>query len=123
MKKLRRARERLREFGLELPEAWEDHPWGEVAIKVRKKIFLFVGPVNEEEKKWSFSVKLPGSCQEVLRNDWANPTGYGLGRSGWVSFSLTASDLPKQSVLEDWVEESYQAVAPKKLARLLEPDD
>ena len=38
----------------------------------------------------------------------------------WVSMSLTAKDLPSQSRLEDWVEESYQAVAPKRLAALLD---
>ncbi len=34
---------RLMAHGLSLPEAWEDHPWGETALKVRKKVFVFSG--------------------------------------------------------------------------------
>lgn len=121
-KKVRQAYERIKQFALELPEAWEDHPWGDTAIKVRKKIFLFPHVTEEKPITLKLSMKLPASRSEVLRNEWATPTGYGLGRSGWVSMALTAKDLPRQSQLEDWVEESYQAVAPKKLARLLDED-
>lgn len=127
-KKIQQAYDRLKAHALSLPEAWEDHPWGESAIKVRKKIFLFMGHGQPEAKdgepaKLGFGLKLPASAHEVLRHDWAEPSGYGLGRSGWVSISVTAADLPKQSTLDDWVEESYQAVAPKKLARLLDGDE
>jgi hypothetical protein len=27
---------------LSYPEAWEDHPWGETVVKVRKRIFVFL---------------------------------------------------------------------------------
>lgn len=121
-KKVQQAYERIVKFALELPEAWEDHPWGDQAIKVRKKIFLFPGITKKRPIALKLSMKLPASCTEVLRHDWATPTGYGLGRSGWVSMSLTAKDLPSQSRIEDWVEESYQAVAPKRLAALLDAD-
>lgn len=116
-KKVAAMRAKLKAHALSLPEAWEDHPWGETAIKVRKKIFLFLGPEGAE---LSFSMKLPASNEEVLRHDWAEPTGYGLGRSGWVSGKMRAKDLPKWSQLQDWLEESYQAVAPKTLGRLLD---
>ncbi len=33
----------LRRFALTYPEAHEDHPWGETAIKVKGKVFLFLG--------------------------------------------------------------------------------
>ena len=121
-KKIRQAYERLERFALGLPEAWMDHPWGDTTIKVRKKIFLFLHVTEKRPVVLKLSMKLPASCSEVLRHEWATPTGYGLGRSGWVSMTLRASELPKQSQLEDWVEESYQAIAPKKLARLLDED-
>ncbi|MEM9069191.1 MAG: MmcQ/YjbR family DNA-binding protein [Myxococcota bacterium] len=119
-KKIGKARAMLEAHGLSLPEAWLDHPWGEKALKVKKKVFVFLGP--EDAKELRFSVKLPASCTEALARDDAEPTGYGLGRSGWVSFAISASNLPKDDVLIDWLEESYQAVAPKKLAKLLEPE-
>ena len=37
------VRRTLLEYALTLPEAWEDHPWGDSVVKVRKKIFLFLG--------------------------------------------------------------------------------
>lgn len=121
-KKVQTAKAKLKAYALTLPEAWEDHPWGESAIKVRKKIFIFLGG-NDDPAVLRFSVKLPGSCTEALRRDDAEPMGYGLGRSGWVTFTIPSKALPKQDVLEDWLEESYQAVAPKKLARMLDVDD
>ncbi len=36
-------RDDLLGFALSLPEAWEDHPWGENVAKVRKKVFAFFG--------------------------------------------------------------------------------
>ena len=39
--------------------------------------------------------------------------GYGLGDSGWVSVKF-GPGLPFD-MLRDWIDESYRAVAPKKL--------
>ena len=38
------VREKVRAFALSLPGAVEDHPWGEDVVKVRGKIFVFLGP-------------------------------------------------------------------------------
>jgi predicted DNA-binding protein (MmcQ/YjbR family) len=121
-KKVQTAKATLKAHALSLPEAWEDHPWGESVIKVRKKIFIFLGG-SDDPAHLRFTVKLPGSCTEALRREDAEPMGYGLGRSGWVTFTIPDKALPKQDVLIDWLEESYQAVAPKKLGRLLDVDE
>ncbi|MBG0814547.1 MmcQ/YjbR family DNA-binding protein [Planomonospora sp. ID82291] len=123
MEKWREIRETLREFALRFPEAHEDHPWGETVVKVNKKIFLFLG-VEEPTDKWSPSagVKLPGSHGHALALDGVRPSGYGLGRSGWVTIPLTGT-LPETEVLLDWVEESYRAVAPKRLVAALDARD
>jgi predicted DNA-binding protein (MmcQ/YjbR family) len=107
-------------FALGLPEAWEDHPWdGGPVVKVGKKIFVFLGqPAGP-----SMSVKLPFSGEVALTLDGCTPTGYGLGRAGWVSIDLTSADCPDVDVLLDWVEESYRVIAPKKLVARLDAED
>jgi hypothetical protein len=58
----------------------------------------------------------------ALTLPFASPTGHGLGRSGWVTASFGAKDAPPLDLLEDWIDESYRAQAPKKLVATL-PDD
>lgn len=112
--------EQLRAFALSLPEAYEDHPWGESVAKVGKKVFVFLGRGDSPDGSYGFSVKLPRSSGVVLGLPFASPTGYGLGRAGWVSLSLTPAETPPLGVLFEWIEESYRAVAPKKLAARLD---
>lgn len=107
---------RLREAALGYPETHEDHPWGESAFKVRGKVFLFL---FRNESELSLSMKLPVSREFALVWDFASPTGYGLGRSGWVTCKLHAGTEADPDLLLGWLDESYRAVAPKKLAALL----
>lgn len=111
------AYETLRRFGLGLPETVEAFPWGESALKVRKKVFAFLGHGGGQ---LGFSVKLPDSGADVLCMPFASPTGYGLGKSGWVTFRFDADELPHDEDLEAWVEESFRAVAPKAVVRALD---
>lgn len=46
----------------------------------------------------------------------AEPTHYGLGRAGWVTLKFAASEQPPLDLLQEWIEESYRAVAPKRLS-------
>ncbi|WP_181611160.1 MmcQ/YjbR family DNA-binding protein [Nonomuraea soli] len=107
-------RERLLEFALSLPEAWEDEPWeGDTVAKVAKKIFVFLGSPD------GFTVKLTSEAHgHAMTVEGAEPAGYGLGKSGWVS--VPYSKAPGFEVLRDWVEESYRNVAPKRLVKLLD---
>jgi predicted DNA-binding protein (MmcQ/YjbR family) len=106
----------LRSLALEYPEATEDHPWGETAIKVRGKVFLFL---HTEHDDVGFSVKLPHSAELALTFTGAEPTGYGLGKSGWVSVRVKPGDPVPTEHFEAWLDESYRAVAPKKLVKEL----
>ncbi|MEU0517817.1 MmcQ/YjbR family DNA-binding protein [Streptosporangium sp. NPDC006007] len=114
------VRQTLLEFALRLPETYEDHPWGETVVKVNKKIFLFLG-VERPTEKWSpnVGVKLPRSNGHALALEGIRPSGYGLGKAGWVTIPLLG-ELPETEVLLDWVEESYRAVAPRRLVALLD---
>lgn len=111
------ARARLLQAALTYPESHEDHPWGEHVVKVRGKVFVFMGmPENHD---WlSFTVKLPVSGPIALSLPFAQPCGYGLGKSGWVTARFPrGEDIPEPLLLE-WLEESFRAVAPKKLVAL-----
>ncbi|HEY7508970.1 MAG TPA: MmcQ/YjbR family DNA-binding protein [Vicinamibacteria bacterium] len=102
----------LRDFAMGYPEAHEDFPWGERVVKVKGKVFLFLGGKDHD---LSLSVKLPASGLVALGLPFASPTGYGLGKSGWVSARFSAGDKPPLDLLRAWIDESYRAVAPKKL--------
>lgn len=105
----------LRAFALGLPGAHEEFPWGERVVKVRAKVFVFLGHAGPEGEQLSLSVKLPESGVKALDRPFAEPTGYGLGKSGWVTARFERGDRPPIDVLRGWIEESYRAVAPKKL--------
>ena len=85
-------------------------------IKVRGKVFLFLG---RSDGGLSLSVKLPHSGILALGLPFATPTAYGLGKSGWVTARFGAHDRPPVEMLCQWVDESYRAVAPKKLVAAL----
>jgi predicted DNA-binding protein (MmcQ/YjbR family) len=106
------ATEAVRRHALSYPETHEDFPWGDRALKVRGKVFVFMGTGPDE---LSLSVKLPQSRDIALMLPFATPTGYGLGKSGWVSARFPADASPPVDMLLDWIDESYRAIAPKKL--------
>lgn len=106
-------RDAIRVAALGMPGAWEDHPWNESVVKVGKKIFVFLG--MDESETPGIGVKLRASNLLALAQAGVTPSGYGLGKAGWVSVDLAKSDLPLEAFL-DWVLESYRTVAPKKLS-------
>lgn len=108
-----------RAFAFGLPEAWEDHPWGESVAKVGKKVFVFFG-ILEDQTGLGVTVKLRDSHEEALAFEWVVPAGYGLDRGGWVS--ATVPDDAPIEMIAGWIEESYRLVAPKKLVAQLSSD-
>lgn len=112
-----RALAELRAFGLALPEAHTKSPWpGHLDLAVRDKTFAYLN----DEVPLSISCKLPQSCHEALGLPFTTPTGYGLGKSGWVTATFAATDTPPVAFLKAWIEESYRAQAPKRLVHALD---
>ncbi|ADO72519.1 MmcQ/YjbR family DNA-binding protein [Stigmatella aurantiaca] len=109
-------RQALREFALGYPGSHEDFPWGELVLKVQGKVFVFLGTGSAE---LGLSVKLPQSSEAALMMPFAKPTGYGLGKSGWVSVQFGPKEKPPLDLLRQWIDESYRSVAPKKLVAQL----
>jgi len=116
--------DRLEAVALALPEAVrvDIEAWGgEPTFRVRGKNFVF-----SDHDATSLSVKLPKeeAAAVVASDPEAEPTGYGLGRHGWVSIKV-----PDGATGERWdevvemVRTSYTLVAPKTLARKVLEED
>src|SRR5437764_14147602 len=119
-RRLTAVRAKLLAHALTLPEAYEDFPWGESVAKVNKKVFVFLGLAVTKETGLTFAVKLPVSGAEALQLPFAEPAGYGLGKSGWVTAKFAAGQEPPLDLLLEWVEESYRAVAARNVVAVLD---
>ena len=111
---VKRAEAELLKFALGYPEATKDSPWGERVVKVKKKVFVFF---HVPSSNLNVTVKLPSSATVALGLPFVTPTGYGLGKSGWVTATFGPKTRPPVPVLKQWIDESYRAVAPKKLVQ------
>ena len=115
---VKQAEQKLITFALNYPEAVLQHPWGHDAVKVKGKMFAAFGGA-ESPKAFSMTVKLPVSSEMALTLAWVEPTGYGLGKSGWVTARLTAGSDIDLDTMKGWIDQSYRAVAPKALVKPL----
>lgn len=98
-------------------EAWG----GEPTFRVGGKNFVFAGASGR-----TITVKLTvdEAAAVVATDPEVVPTGYGLGRSGWVSISLTSRpSAARWREVEEWIRTSYTLVAPKRLARQVVEED
>jgi len=112
------AESALRKAALAYPQATEDFPWGHRAFKVKKKMFLIL---SFDKDVFNVTMKLPDSGKQAVQLPFAEPTGYGLGKSGWVTARFGPKDKVPLELLADWMDESYRAIAPKTLVKLLSP--
>jgi len=94
-------------------ESWD----GEVTFRVRKKVFVFAGI-----DAGGIGVKLPKEEAEALcaADPRCTPSGYGLGRHGWVSVDLSGLDPAHDAgwaEIDELVETSWRQNAPKTLVK------
>ena len=116
--------ERIERIVAKLPEAarvdvaeWGDHP----TFRVGGKNFIFCDAAGQ-----NLSVKLTKEeAAAVVATDPAvEPCGYGLGRHGWIAFSVgPRAGAARWREIEEWIRTSYTLVAPRRLARLVEPTE
>jgi predicted DNA-binding protein (MmcQ/YjbR family) len=105
----------LRAFGLAFPGAHSKAPWpGHDDLAVRDKTFAYLPAAGEP---FSLSVKLPYTGEVALELPFAMATGYGLGKSGWVTFTPSPGEMPSVEQMKEWIDESYRAQAPRKLVK------
>lgn len=104
-------RSKLLDYALALPGAWLDHPWEEDVAKVGKKVFAFFGRPGGDV---FVGVKLPRSLLFARTRPFVTRFGYGLDDAGWVAARITRGDDVPLDLLYEWIEESYEAVAPRR---------
>lgn len=106
---------KLRAAALAYPQTNEDFPWDHHAFKIDgKKVFLFL--TGLKDGGFNCTMKLPYRHEEALRLKGAAPTGYGMAKSGWVTFTYSAKAKPPMTKLIDYLDESWRAIAPTKLS-------
>lgn len=106
----------LEDTALSYPGAWHDTPWNESVVKVGAKIFVFVRKDGEP----GITVKVPESGDHALALPGAAPTGYGLGKHGWVTIPIGGLTGDDADVLFDFIDESYRTVANKTMVKQLD---
>ncbi|MEG3180765.1 MmcQ/YjbR family DNA-binding protein [Sphingomonas sp. LT1P40] len=117
MTRARKIIDELRAWGLTLPGAHIKAPWPDHAdLAVNDKTFAYLSTGDS----FQMSVKLRYTGEVALDLPFAGPTGYGLGKSGWVTFAPDDAAIPDTNQLREWIEESYRAQAPKKLVKELD---
>jgi len=114
---IRRAEDELARFCLALPSTVEENPWGHRAMKVNRKVFVFLG---SDAQHLGLSMKLPQSSVSALDKPFCEPTGYGLGKSGWVSASFGPDERIPLELLKSWILESFRAIAPKRVVAAMD---
>ena len=116
--------QRLEKIVARLPEAQrvDIEAWGgEPTFRVRQQELHLHRPRGDGHQREAAE---GGGAAVVATDESAEPTGYGLGRHGWVSVKI-AKDASKArwQEIEEWVRTSYTLVAPKTLARQVEAED
>ena len=117
MTTLKAAKARLLKYALAKPDATLEHPWGENVAKVRDKVFVFFGmaepAADAPYADYVMGVKLTNALLFAKSQSYVEAMGYGLGKSGWVSVKKPKGTAP-MDMLEEWIDESYANVAPKR---------
>lgn len=108
------ARAILKQFAMQYPEAESKSPWPDHSdAVVRGKTFVYLNARGLPDLK--ISCKLPFTASTALEMPGVEPTGWGLGKSGWVTATFEPGVEVPIETLKLWIDESYRAQAPKKL--------
>lgn len=111
------AEKQLLQTALRYPDTHEAHPWGETVVKVKGKVFVFLGA---SDGRLGVTTKLPRTGPAALGLPFTEPCGYGLGKSGWVTARFDAGEDIPVDLLVSWLDESYRAVAPRRSVEALD---
>jgi hypothetical protein len=117
-----RAEEELTAYGLSLPETDRVLDWGIVrTLRVTQKSFCVFGTKTEAADALTMVVKLPISAEMVQHLYYVREAKGWHKRHDWVTAHFGPDDdiLAEVDTLKAWVRQSYVAMAPKRLGKLV----
>lgn len=117
-----RAEAELTAYGLTFPETSAGPGWTTTrALYMRKKMFAVFGATGEPRDALTFLVKLPISAEMAEDLPFVRPARGWYKQHNWVTAHFGADDdvLAEMETLKGWLKQSYVAIAPKKLGRMV----
>lgn len=117
-----RAEDQLTAYGLTFPETSAAPGWVPTrALYVRKKMFAVFGAKAEPLDALTLIMKLPISAEMAEELYFVRPAKGWYKQHNWITAHFSADDdiLAELDTLKGWLKQSYIAVAPKKLSRML----
>jgi predicted DNA-binding protein (MmcQ/YjbR family) len=117
--KAARPADEIRALALDLPEAYEDSPWGHPVFKVAdNRMFAAMSEVDDAVR---LTIKLTAEEREIaMLLPFVEKAKY-VGRYGWVT-AVVRDEESLDAALE-WLRESYWLRAPEHLRHAVEADD
>jgi hypothetical protein len=118
-----RAEAQLTEYGLSFPETTSGPAWLPArGLYVRKKMFAVFGAKGEPLDALTILMKLPISAEMAEELPFVRPARGWFKQHNWVTAHFGPEDevLAEIETLRGWLRQSYVAVAPKTLGRMLE---
>ena len=101
------------------PEAEKAFLFGDHEVfRVKKKVFVWLGE-GEKPGHTHLSVKLKDTQGMALGLPFVTPSAYGMAKWGWINADFPKGKFP-ESLVREWIAESYRHTAPKKLLARLE---
>lgn len=117
-----RAEAELIKFGLTFPETTTAPAWPPTrALYVKKKMFCVFGEKAQPLDALTILMKLPISAEMAEGLPFVRPAKGWFKQHNWVTAYFDADDdvFAEMNTLKGWMRQSYTAVAPKKLGRLI----
>lgn len=117
-----RAEAQLTKYALSLPET-DLVPWGpKRVLRVTRKTFVIFGDKDEPRDALTALLKLPISFEMAQDLYFVRPSKGWYLQHKWVFAHFGHDDeiLAEVQMLKGWVLQSYRAMAPKRLMKLVE---
>ena len=118
-----RVEAELTKLGLTFPETSAGPAWPPTrGLYMRKKMFAVFGAKAEPLDALTMIMKLPISAEMAEELPFVRPARGWYKQNKWVTAHFGPDDdiLAEMVTLKGWLKQSYVAVAPKKLGRMIE---